>query len=59
MAVSKVAVAYVWSTPDIVDSTSINAEKTAARTTYILRSELVLLLDKALYKLEKYLMIKE
>ena len=55
MAVSIVAVAYVWSPPKIEDSISTNAEKTAARTTYILRLELVLILDKGLHKLEKYL----
>src|ERR687898_1864098 len=55
MAVSIVVVAYVWSTPDIEDSTSINAEKTVARTIYIPRLELVLLLDKGSHEPEKYL----
>ncbi|MDP8941962.1 MAG: hypothetical protein M3M84_05425 [Thermoproteota archaeon] len=50
-----VVLAYVWSTPGIEDSSSINAEKTAARTTYILRFEFVLLLDKGLHGLEMYL----
>ena len=55
MAVSIVAVAYVWSPPKIEDSINTNAEKTAVRTTHTLRLEIVLLPDKGLHKLEKYL----
>jgi hypothetical protein len=55
MAVSIVAVAYVWSPPNIEESINTNAEKTAARIIYIPRLEFVLLPDKVLHKLEKYL----
>ena len=55
VAVVTVVLAYVWSTPGIEDSSSINAEKTAAKTTYILRLEFVLLLDKGSHEPEKYL----
>jgi hypothetical protein len=51
-----VGVAYVVSPPDIIeDNNSTNAEKTAARTRYILRFGVALIFDKTLHEFGRYL----